>query len=81
LRSLKSLRAISSSREVSGASSSSSKIRSTIGNLSEGSPCFYIGDGGLWDEPSDKEADGDEDGIGNECGVTASLDEDEDVLA
>jgi hypothetical protein len=79
LRSPKSLRVISSSCEVMGVTSSSSKDKSTTGNPTEGSPCSYIRDGGPWDEPSSEEAT--EDAIGDDSGVDALLDEDEDMLA
>jgi hypothetical protein len=80
LRLSNSLRAISSSREVSGAASSFSEDRSTIGNPSEGSPCSYIGDDDPWDETSVEEAGGGVDGVGDAGGVEASLHEDECVL-
>jgi hypothetical protein len=81
LRSSKSLRMMSSSREVLGAVSSSCEDKSTIGNPSEGSPCSYNGDGGPWDEPSGEETSDGEDGVGDAGGVDASLDKDEDALA
>jgi hypothetical protein len=80
LRSPKSLREISSSREVSGASSSSSEVRSATENLLEGSPCSCVGDDDPWDEPSGKEVGGGEDVVGDDGGVETSLNEDKDTL-
>jgi hypothetical protein len=60
---------------------SSFEDKSTTENPSEGSPYSYIRDGVPWDEPSSEEASGDEDGVGDEGGVNASLDEDDEALA
>jgi hypothetical protein len=81
LRSPKSFQAISSSREVSGKVSSSPEERSTTGNPLEGLPCSYIGDDAPLDETSGEEAGGSEDPVGEDGGVKASLEEDEDTLA
>jgi hypothetical protein len=81
LMSPKTLQAMSSSYKVSGAGSSSYEDRSTTGNPSEGSLCSYIRNDSPWDEPSIEEAGGGEDGVGEEGGADASLEEDEDALA
>jgi hypothetical protein len=81
LRSPNILRAISSSREVSGAAYASSKDISTTENPSKVSPCSYIRDGDPWDETIGEEVRGGVDRVGNEGGVGVSLDEEEDELA
>jgi hypothetical protein len=80
LRPPKIFQAISSSLEVSGMASFSSKDRSTTGNPSEGSSCSYTGNDDPWDEPFGEEVGGGEDTVREGSGVEASLDEDEDAL-
>jgi hypothetical protein len=80
LRSPKSFRTISSSREVSGKASSSHEERSKTGNPSEGSLCSYGVDGGSRKETSGEEVSGGEDLVGDGSGE-ALLEEDEDPLA
>jgi hypothetical protein len=70
----------SSSYEVLGKASSSSKERSTTRILSESWPCSYTSDGGLRDEISGGEAGGGGDPDGEGGGVEALLSEDEEPI-